>query len=571
MKEVAAVTRLVLMEKKDILLSIVLGIVGGLAAVGLFSASGYLISKAALETPLYALILVISMVKLLGFTRAISRYAERYFSHRATFTILSNIRVTFFEKLERVVPGIFQKYQSGDLLSRVVGDVERLQDYFLRVFYPPIVLAIVFLSTILFTTFFSFYTALVLWIGFILTGLVFPVLFTMKQRKLDNQVRKERGNLSSEVAEFLSGFRDLKIYQKLEEKRELLTTASASYLNRQKAEGKSLQWNETIMTMTGFFITWVVVVMGAYLVAAGQLEGVFLAMLVMISITIFEDTPAMAGVPVYLNETKQAMTRLLSVNETEGEEEPGGNLIELADEQTASLEMENVTFTFPGEWRKTLDQVSISIPAGSRTAIVGPSGSGKSAVLQLLLNLYQPDEGKIRWNGMTLEKIEQESIWRSANAVLQENHFFYGTVRDNLQLGDAAATAEAMEKVLARVRLGHFSLDDPVYEKAENLSGGERQRLAMARAMLKGKRLWLLDEPTSSVDAVTESEIFKQLFDENTEDTIILISHKLAGLEKMDQIIVMEQGSIKESGTYAELMAQKGYFYEMRKLEENLL
>lgn len=570
MKELAAVTRLVLMEKKDIFLSILLGIVGGLAAVGLFSASGYLISKAALETPLYALVLVISMVKLLGFTRAIARYAERYFSHRATFTILSNMRVTFFEKLERVVPGIFHQYQSGDLLSRVVGDVERLQDYFLRVFYPPIVLAIVFLSTILFTMFFSVYTAIVLLIGLILTGLVFPILFTMKQRKLDIQVRKERGKLSAEVAEFLSGFRDLKIYQKLEEKREQLTAASASYLDRQKKEEKGLEWNETIMTMTGFFITWVVVVMGAFMVATGQLEGVFLAMLVMISITLFEDIPGMAGVPVYLNETKQAMGRLIAVSEAGDEEEPG-DLIELADKKAVAIEMENVSFAFPGEWRKTLNEITVSIPAGSRTAIVGPSGSGKSTILQLLLNLYQPDQGRIKWNGTALEMIEPESIWRSANVVLQENHFFYGTVKDNLQLGDAAATDEAMKKVLAEVHLEHFDLEDPVSEKAENLSGGERQRLAIARAMLKGKRLWLLDEPTSSVDAVTEREVFRELIEGNREDTFILISHKLSGLEKMDQIIVMEQGSIKESGTYAELMGQKGYFYEMRKLEESLL
>ncbi|GAB3796216.1 thiol reductant ABC exporter subunit CydC [Virgibacillus kimchii] len=570
MRELKVVTKLMLRERRDILLSIVLGVVAGFAAVGLFSASGYLISKAALQTPLYALIIVISTVKLLGFIRAISRYAERYFSHRATFTILSNIRVSFFERLERVVPGVFQKYQSGDLLSRVVGDVERLQDYFLRVFYPPIVLAIVFLSTILFTIFVSVYTAIVLLIGLLLTGFVFPALFTIKQRKLDNQVRTERGRLSAEVSEFLYGFRDLKIYQKLEEKREQLAGASESYLNGQKKEGKSLQWNETIITMTGFFITWVVVAMGVWLVAAGQLEGVFLAMLVMLSITIFEDTPAMAGVPVYLNETKQAMSRLLSVSEAEDEERTG-DLHKLPDDKAVSLEMENVDFTFPGEWRKALDNVTLTIPAGSKTAIVGPSGSGKSTVFQLLLNMYEAEQGKIRWNGMELAAIEQESIWQAANVVLQENQFFYGTVKENLQLGDESATDEEMEKVLADVRLEHFSLDEPVYEKGGNLSGGERQRLAMARAMLKGKRLWLLDEPTSSVDAVTESAIFQQLFASGNEDTVILISHKLTGLEKMDQIIVMEQGRVKESGTYSELMAQKGYFYEMQKLESNLL
>jgi len=569
MKEIMVVTRLMFMEKRDILISIVLGITAGLAAVGLFSASGYLISKAALETPLYALILLTSTVKLLGFTRALSRYAERYFSHRATFTILSNVRVAFFERLERVVPGIFQKYQSGDLLSRVVGDVESLQDYFLRVFYPPIVMAIVFLSTILFTMFFSVYTALVLFIGLIFTGFVLPALFTVKQRKLDSQVRAGRGKLSTDVTEFLYGFRDLKIYQRLEEKRKQLMGTSESYLHEQKKEGKNLQFNEMLITMAGFFITWVVVAAGTYAVAAGQLEGVFLAMLVMLTITLFEDPSVMAGVPVYLNETKQATNRLLSVSQIEEAEK--ASPMNRLNEKEIAIKMNNVSFTFPGEWRKALDDVSLSLPAGSKTAIVGPSGSGKSTVVQLLLNMYEAAQGDMLINGKPIASIDQENIWQAANVVLQENHFFYGTVRENLQLAGDDVTEEEMEKVLADVHLEKFSLDDPVYEKGSNFSGGEKQRLAVARAMLKGKSLWLLDEPVSSVDAITSKDIYEQLFKQNKTDTLVLISHQLTGLEEMDQIIVMEQGRIRESGSYSELMAQKGYFYEMRRIEDDLL
>src|SRR5699024_6808930 len=136
----AYVVKLTIKEKKDIFLSIFFGFLTGLTAVSLFAASGYLISKAALAPPLYALILLTASVKLLGFMRALSRYGERYFSHRATFTMLSNLRVSFYNKLEPLAPRIFQKYRSGDLLARIVGDVETLQDFFLRVFYPPIVL-----------------------------------------------------------------------------------------------------------------------------------------------------------------------------------------------------------------------------------------------------------------------------------------------------------------------------------------------------------------------------------------------------------------------------------------------
>src|SRR5699024_7220949 len=138
MKGLQTVLKILMMEKRDIVYSIIFGFVAGLSAVGLFAASGYLISKAALVPPLYTLIILTSMVKLLGLIRALSRYAERYFSHRATFTMLSNLRVSFFKKLEPLAPGIFNRYRSGDLLARIVGDVESLQNFFLRVVYPPI-------------------------------------------------------------------------------------------------------------------------------------------------------------------------------------------------------------------------------------------------------------------------------------------------------------------------------------------------------------------------------------------------------------------------------------------------
>lgn len=145
MKELRHITTLVLRERKDVLLSILLGFAAGIAAVGLFATSGYLISKGALTPPIYTLTVMIAVLKLFGFARAFSRYGERYFSHRATFSILSNLRVSFYKKLEPLAPRIFQKYRSGDLLARIVGDVESLQNYFLRVFYPPAVLVLVFM------------------------------------------------------------------------------------------------------------------------------------------------------------------------------------------------------------------------------------------------------------------------------------------------------------------------------------------------------------------------------------------------------------------------------------------
>ncbi|WP_417898283.1 thiol reductant ABC exporter subunit CydC [Bacillus haimaensis] len=570
MKDLAIVIKLMMVEKKDVFLSILLGFTAGIAAVGLFASSGYLISKAALMPPIYALTVMIALLKLFGFARALSRYGERYFSHRATFTILSNLRVSFYEKLEPLAPGIFQKYRSGDLLSRIVGDVESLQNFFLRVFYPPIVLVIVFLSTILFLSFYSVYIALVIFLGLLFTGFIVPAVFAWKQRKVLSRVREERGELSTEVTELFYGFRDLKIYQKLAGKEEQLVKAADSYLKEQEREGVQAMFNQSVNSFASLFVSWMVLALGAFLVVEGDLNGLFLAMLVMISLTVFENATPMAVFPNHLEDSRRAATRLYSVVKEENKVNREEPVETLPIDEGLDVELEKVSFTFPDEPRITLNEISLGLPAGSKTAIVGPSGSGKSTVLQLLLKIQEADSGSVRIGGIPISRVEQENLWESTNVVLQENHFFYGSIRDNLMLAGEELEDSSLLSVLATVRLDHLSLDDKVLEKGENLSGGEKQRLAIARAMLKGGRLWLLDEPTSSVDVLTEKMIYDHLFEQAKEDTLVLVSHRLTGLEKMDQIIVMEQGRIVEAGSFAELMGRKGYFYEMKQIEKSV-
>ncbi|MGD7054707.1 thiol reductant ABC exporter subunit CydC [Sutcliffiella horikoshii] len=571
MRELAHVVKLVMMEKKDILLSILLGFSAGITAVGLFASSGYLISKAALAPPIYTLTVMIAVLKLFGFARAFSRYGERLYSHRATFTILSNLRVAFYKKIEPLAPQIFQKYRSGDLLARIVGDVESLQNFFLRVFYPPVVLVLVFLSTIFFISFFSIYLALVMFVGLILTGFVVPAIFAVGQRRLQSRVRVERGALSTEVTELFYGFRDLKIYQQLDVKEKLLADAAGSYVAEQEREGKQAMFNQSMNTFITLLVSWALLALGAYLTVEGQFEGLFLAMLVMISLTVFENAAPMAVFPNHYEESRRAAERLDEV--VDGEPVVGvasSETVELPVGTAFSFEMKDVHFRYPGESRLTLDGVNISLPAGSKTAIVGPSGSGKSTLLQLLLKIYETEDGNVSLDGWDYASVDQEDLWGVANVVLQENHFFYGTVRENLALAKDGLSDEEMVEALSAVKLDEFSLDDEVLEKGENLSGGEKQRLAIARALLRSERLWLLDEPTYSVDAVTEAAIFEKLFEGAAEDTLVLVSHRLTGLEKMDQIVVMENGRVVEAGTFDELMGMQGYFYEMKEIEKSV-
>ena len=570
MKDLRIVIKLLMQEKKDIFLSILFGFLAGAAAVALFANSGYLISKAAITPPLYILTLSIALLKIFSVTRAVSRYGERYFSHRATFTKLSNLRVYFFEKLEPLAPQIINKYRSGDLLSRIVGDVESLQNFFLRVYYPPIVMVIVFLATIAFTAFFSVYVALILVAGLIITGLLVPAWFAMKQKGIENKLRSLRGDLSTETTEFLYGFRDLKLYQKLEKQEQQLTKVSSAYVNEQKQDEVQALYSQSVNQTISLVISWLVLGMGALLVAGDQLEGVFLAMLVMMSLTVFENSAPMAAFPSHYEDSRRAAARLFSVV-TEPEKKAEKKAKEHLDLQKAhSIEVNNVSFTFPGETRLTLKNVNLFIPEGTKTAIVGPSGSGKSTLLQLLLKVYPDYDGEIRVSETLINNLESESVWQATNTILQENHFFFGRIRDNLLIAKDGVTDEEMNAALEKVKLSEFSLADEVLEKGQNLSGGEKQRLAIARSVLKGSKLWLMDEPTSSVDVLTEQFIFTHLFAQGQDDTMILVSHRLTGLENMDQIIVMEQGTIIESGTFDALMKKQGYFYEMKQIEKTV-
>lgn len=569
MNSLWTITKWMMKEKKDIILSIFFGYTAGLAAVALFAASGYLVSRAGLVPPLYALMVPVVLIKLFGVIRAGSRYRERLASHRATFTILSELRVRFYRQLEPLVPNIFAKYRSGDLLARVVGDVESLQNYFLRVFYPPIILVLVFLSTIFFVTFFSLTVSLWLLFGVFVTGFLIPLLFAGIRAKHDQEIRALRGDLSSGMTEMMYGYRDLLLHDQLGRTRDDLLDRSNRYAAAQRQDVTNQFFNSSLVVAASLLVSWGVLAIGAYLVVDGELNGLFLAMLVMMSLTAFENVTPMAVFPGHYADSKQAANRLLEVVE------PSEHLVaaeaardDLALQTAPDISFERVSYRYPDTFRDVLDTIDVTLPSGSKTVIVGPSGSGKSTLLQLLLAFVRPETGEVRIDGQRLNEVTQTSVWSQASVVMQENHFFFGTVRDNLALAGDFSDDE-MEMVLRSVRLG-FALDEPMLEKGANLSGGERQRLAIARALLKNGLLWVLDEATSALDARTESDVFAEIFRKADEATLIMVSHRLTGLERFDQIIVMEAGRMIESGSYDDLMRARGMFYELKQIEQDV-
>lgn len=571
MQELKLIMKMTLKERKDVLLSILFGFLAGVTAVALFASSGYLISKAALTPPIYTLMIIVAMVKMLGISSALSRYGERYFSHRGTFSMLRNLRVYVYEKIEPLSTTILQKYRSGDILARIVGDVESLQHFFLRVFYPPIVLMTVFIATITFTMVFSIPIAMVILIGMIIVVIIVPGLFYLYQRRIASNVRSYRGQLSSEVTEYLYGFADLKIYGQAESKKDNILDKVNLYEQANQQANNQQAFRESLLTFVSFIVSVAVLGLAGYFVSIGNLEGILLAMLFMISLTVFEDTSNMALFPAYLEETKQSANRLEEVWNVNEETSERKKPFELESNLAPIITLENVTKRYPSTPRPVAQNISLHFEAGSKIAIVGASGSGKSTVLQLILGMIQPTDGLIRWNEDSIAYLEEETLWKHANVSLQSNHFFYGTIRENLHLANSEATDDELREALDNVNLHQIRLDDLLQEQGSNLSGGEKQRLALARLFIRRAVIWALDEPTSSLDAVTEKHIWDKIDQYSEKSTVIVVTHRLTRLQKMDEIIVMDHGKIVEQGSYHNLMQHNGYFKRMKDLENEKL
>ncbi|MER2037894.1 MAG: thiol reductant ABC exporter subunit CydC [Solibacillus sp.] len=544
---------IILHEKKEIALALLAGAVSGITAVALFAQSGLLISQAALMPPFYIILILTAFLKVFGVVKSASKYAERFLSHRVTFRILSHIRLQFFDRLEPIASKLFNRYQSGDLLARITADVATLQNFFLRVVYPPLVALLVFICTVIFTTFFSVWIAFALLGGFLLVAVIIPAIFTLKKQHMSSS----KHALMNDTAEFLYGFKELKHFHLLEHKKEKLLQLSINYSSDKRKEHHQIIQMQFVNQAATLLTVFVVIFIGAYFVSIESMEGLYLAMLILITLTVFETAIPLATAPYHYKQSEQAMTRLQNIPTTYDD---GSIYLEYCEPYV--LNAKELAYHYEEGINEVVRNITFTIEKAEKIAIVGPSGSGKSTLFQLLINGLKPTKGSISIHNFPYSMVDSQSLWQLMSVQLQHNHFFSGTIRDNLKIAGEQEEDEKLLKVLQRAQLP-LSLDHLVYEKGENLSGGEKQRLAFARVLLKNSPIWLLDEPFTSLDNDTERVLFQEMLDCTKDKTVILITHKLTGLEKMDRIFVMQEGIIGENGHFDELIAQKGLFYEM--------
>ena len=528
------------------------------ASVGLMAVSAYLISKAALARDMTDLAVWITGVRFFAVSRAALRYAERYVTHLATFRILTSLRVWFYRAIEPLAPARLAAYRSGDLLARTVADIETLENFYLRVVIPPLAAALVTLLACLLLGSFDVWLGVALLVFMLLTGVALPLASRQLSRQPAAEAIALRAELNATLVDDIQGIADLLAYGQ-EEAYQVRTLQLSQQLNRaQQRLAQVRGLGNGLAALFTSLAALTVLFLAIPLVSAGQIDGVFLALLPLTAIAAFEAVQPLAHAWQTLESSEAAARRIFELVDVSGlsgrrvdgrasigaTEQPHTATADLTvlNHRGLSIDVRNLRFRYAADQPAVLDGLSFSVPAGGWMVITGPNGSGKSSLVNLLLRFWDYEGGTIQIGGRDLRELPADHVRSLVSVVPQHTHLFNATVRDNLYLANPDASEEDLVAACQQAQLHDFiqslpqGYDTLVGENGLLLSGGERQRLAIARAILKDAPIFILDEATSQVDAVTEQLLWQSLAGFMAARTTLLISHQRAGLAHFDQI-----------------------------------
>ncbi len=515
-----------------------------LFGVGLMATAGYLISKAAERPAILSLEVAIVGVRFFGIGRPVLRYLERLASHDLAFRVLGRVRVRVYERLEPLAPAELEGHRQGDLLSRVVADVDALQFLYLRGVVPALAALLAGCISVAVTAAFLPAAAVVLGIGLIAGGIGVPLIAGATGRRAARSEPAARGELSAELVELLAGAGELSVFgrgaEALGRARAADQTLTSLASRAAFADGlaDALRLLVTGATVTG------VLALAVSAHAQDGLDRVLIATLALLALASFEGVQPLAQAARELTSTLAAADRLVELSGRESLVRDPQHPAELEPGPVA-VALEDVRARYGPDEPVVLDGVSLRLEPGQRVALVGPSGAGKSTVTNLLLRFLDPEAGRVTIGGCDLRSLRQEDVRRSVAVAGQDSHLFSTSIRENVRLARPEAGDAEIETVLRRARIWDWvtglpdGLDTLVGEQGRELSGGQRGRIVVARALLAGAPVLVLDEPTAHLDSATAISLLDDVLDTAGGASVLLITHRRERLERMDQVVVL--------------------------------
>ncbi len=544
--------------------------------LGLMMTSAYLISKAALLPHIGQLQVAIVGVRFFGISRGVFRYLERLVSHSATFRILKNLRVWFFKSLEPLFPSITLKYRTGDLLSRSVADIEDLEPLFVRIISPIITATLILLLMFFSLNTFDLRFSIIYFLFYIIAAALLPLYIKKINGKIGNQTIEVRSKINELSVDLIQGVSELLLYDYANSLSNKLNELNNKYINLQKKSSRINSFYESTIDLIMNITLITILAMAIPLVSDNLLNGVYLAVITFGIMASFEAVQPLPLAVQFFDKGSKAAERLFEIIDTKIESnEKEIEKFKGTKKSDNMIEFRNVNFSYGDNFN--LSNINFALKPKSLTAFVGVSGSGKTSLVNLLLKFWNVQSGEIIFQNKPLSNFIQEEIIKKIAYVPQKTFLFNTTLLENIKLGNQNSTIEEIIKVCKEVGIYDFIESLPQKYNTEvgqfgfRLSGGERRKITIARALLKDALIIIFDEPTSDLDSISEMKIFDLISRMKGEKTVILITHRLVNLDKADQIIVMKNGKIIESGTHTYLIEKNTYYKKMLELQTKLV
>ena len=537
---------------------IILSLITSMAAITLLSLSGWFITASAMAGLLsidgnvlaFNFMLPAAQIRALAIMRTLGRYAERLVTHEATFRVLAQIRGWFFQQLIPLVPGRLALMRSGDLLSRMTADIDALDALYLRL-VAPILVAILGVTavTIVLATYapiISIANGLILFVA----AVYVPWLFNRLGNEGAERITVLMANYKIRQVDTLQGFADLLANQAYERYSVFLQQFSDRMIHTQRQNNHLTGISSALTFLLSQISFTVVLVLAGLLYTENQLTGSEVALVVFCVLASFELVTPLPQALQMLAKTQKSAQRIRQVAKLKPTITEPQQILLLP--QSYDLQLSDVCFRYSDQQDWVLKNINVQIPLGTKLAIVGASGSGKTTLLHLIMHYFDPEIGQVALAGYSLSQYGSEPLMTCFGVLSQRSQLFATTIKENLLIAKPDATAKELDAAIKAAGLEKFisylpeGLNTWVGESGVKVSGGEARRIALARLYLKDAPILILDEPTEGLDSETERDVFQALSVFATQKTIIMVTHRAAGLSLVDKVYRMEQGVLRD-------------------------
>ena len=534
-------------------LGVLLAIVTLLASLSLLTLSGWFITATAVAGLSAATAQSFNFftpgagVRGFSIARTAARYGERLVSHDATFRLLSWLRSWFFRQLIPVSMQQLGRYRKGDILDRLVADIDALDQLYLRLFSPLFSAIVVTGLLSLFLAFFNTTLATAVFVVMSSWILLMPFLFYRLGRKTGEALGVRQARLRQEVLDYLQGMAEQQIYGNEPSARESIASAESHLSQSQKSMAGLTGMGSALFIAGSGLAALLMLYLAAGEYQLEQISGPVMVMMVFTTLAAFEALMPLPAAFQFLSHTRAAARRLQEVVTSPAVSFTNHNVGAV----DGTIDLTNVHCGYD-EGQPVVDNLSLSIKAGQHIAILGRTGCGKSTLIKLLSRELSSVSGAVNLGGKPIDDWSEESLYSAITFVPQKTHVFSGTLRENLTIANPTASDSVLDRVIEQTGLKHLAannedgglLDLWVGQGGVALSGGEQRRLAMARAMLKPASVLVLDEPGEGLDIHSEQLLLEAVLEKFSDSTVIMITHKTTILDKMDQTYLMNNGQL---------------------------